>query len=263
MLRRGRLWYVRLEARIVPHIGRNCIVGDDVTLGDDTHIGDNVILEGRITIGTSTRIDHGCILRGNVSIGRYNWIYPYCVMGTGPQHKDFADSHPPDSGRIEIGDNNTIREFATVHRPTESHATRVGSHCYIMAYPHIDHDAVIGDHVIMTTRVTLGGHVHIHDYANIGQGTQIHPYCRIGKYAMVGMGSSITKDVPPFALMNRQRFTKVNRIGLERSHVPWEDIAGIDAYYRGSRGGPATWYKGEIESFPKGSVRASYVPDFG
>ena len=115
----------------------------------------------------------------------------------------------------------------------------------------------------MTTRVTLGGHVHIHDYANIGQGTQIHPYCRIGKYAMVGMGSSITKDVPPFALMNRQRFTKVNHVGLERSHVPQEDIAGIDAYYRGSCSGPDTWYKGEIESFLKRSVRALYAPNFG
>ena len=245
------------------HIGRNCIIGEDVTLGDDAHIGDNVILEGSITIGTGTRIDHGCILRGTISIGSNNWIYPYCVLGTGPQHRDFADSHTPDSGRIEIGDGNTIRESATIHRPTQSTATRIGSHCYIMAYPHIAHDVLIGDHVIMTTRVTLGGHVHIHDYANIGQGTQIHPYCRIGKYAMVGMGSSITKDVPPFALMNRQRFTKVNRVGLERSHIPQEDIAGIDAYYRGSRSGPDTWYKGEIESFLKRSVRALYAPNFG
>ena len=263
MLRRCYTRHIRPEVRTVPHIGRNCIISDDVTLDNDTHIGDNVILEGRITIGTGTRIDHGCILRGTISIGRNNWIYPYCVVGTGPQHKDFADSHPPDSGRIEIGDDNTIREFATVHRPTGSSATRVGSHCYIMAYPHIAHDVVIGDYVIMTTRVTLGGHVHIHDYANIGQGTQIHPYCRIGKYAMVGMGSSITKDVPPFALMNRQRFTKINRIGLERSHMSREDVAGIDAYYKGTRGGPDTWYKEEMESFPKGSVRTLYEPDFG
>ena len=122
-----------------------------------------------------------------------------------------------------------------------------------MAYPHIAHDVVIGDHVIMTTRVTLGGHVHIHDYANIGQGTQIHPYCRIGKYAMVGMGSSITKDVPPFALMNRQRFTKINRIGLERNHVPREAIARHRCLLQGrTRSGPDAWYKERDRVVPKG-----------
>lgn len=247
----------------MPDIGRNCVIGDDVRMGDGVQIGNNVVLEGRITIGPGTRIDHGCVVRGTVSIGRNNWIYPHCVVGTGPQHKEFADSYPPDSGRIEIGDHNTIREFATVHRPTESPVTRVGSHCYIMAYPHIAHDVVIHDHVIMTTRVTLGGHIHIHDYANIGQGTEIHPYCRIGKYAMIGMGSPIVKDVPPFALINRLRFTKINRTGLERNGVSHADIKGIDAHYRiGARSGQDAWYAREIESFAAGSIRARFEPDF-
>ena len=169
-------------------IGRNYSESGRVTLGDDVNIGDNVTLEGEITIGDGTRIDHGCVVRGDVSIGCSNWLYPHCVVGTGPQHRDYADSHPPSTGRITIGDHNTIREFATIHRPTVQPATVIGSHCYIMAYPHIAHDCVIGDHAILTTRVTLGGHVHIDEYANIGQGTQIHPFLPRGQVCHGGTG---------------------------------------------------------------------------
>lgn len=244
-------------------IGRNCVISDDVIIHDGAIIGDNVILEGHITIGCNTRIDHGCILRGHITIGCDNWLYPYCVVGTGPQHKDFEDSYPPDSGDIVIGDHTIIREFATVHRPTTAHHTIIGSHCYIMAYLHMAHDSMIGNHAIITTRVTLGGHIHIHDYANIGQGTSIHPYCKIGKHAMIGMNSAITKDVLPFALINRARFTKINRIGLERNHISQDDINGIDAYYMGVRDDPHTWYANEIESFVATSTRKYYEPDFG
>lgn len=248
---------------MMPDVGRNYSESGRVTLGDGVHIGDNVTLEGRITIGDGTRIDHGCVVRGDVEIGRGNWLYPHCVVGTGPQHRDHADSHPPRAGRITIGDHNTIREFATIHRPTIRPVTAIGSHCYIMAYPHIAHDCVICDHAILTTRVTLGGHVHIGEYANIGQGTQIHPFCRVGRYAMVGQGSSITKDVPPFALMNRQRFTKTNRIGMERNRIPREDMDAIHRYYEsGICADPDAWYVREIESFRRESKRDTFTPDF-
>ena len=243
--------------------GHHYTISGEVTLADDVHIGEHVILEGRITVGSGTRIDHGCVVRGEVEIGCNNWLYPYCVVGTGPQHRNNPDSYPPDSGRITIGNHNIIREFATIHRPTTSPATRIGSHCYIMAYPHIDHDSVIDDHAILTTRVTLGGHVHIYDYANIGQGTQIHPFCRIGKYSMIGMGSSITKDVPPFALMNRQRFTKINRTGMKRNGISSYDMDAIDRYYReGVRPDSDAWYVQEIESFRHESVRGIFEQDF-
>ena len=249
-------------------IGSNVILGDDVRLGDGVEVGSNVILEGDITVGSGTRIDHGCIVRGRVTIGRNNWIYPYGVIGTGPQHKDFADRIPPgspsDAGEISIGDGNTIREFATIHRPTISERTAVGSNCYIMAYPHIGHDCMIEDGVIMATRVTLGGHVRIGRYANIGQGTKVHPYCKTGSYAMIGMGSSITKDVLPFALMNRQRFTKINRVGMERNGVTRDDINGIDDLYR--KGfpvqNPSRWYESEVASFVAESTRRYYPPSF-
>lgn len=251
-----------------PTIGSNTTIGPGVSLGEDVEIGSNVVLEGEVTVGRRTRIDHGCVVRGAVTIGEGNWIYPYGVIGTGPQHRDFADVSPlePPAGpdRIVIGDNNVIREFATIHRPTASKRTAIGSNCYIMAYPHIAHDCVIGDEVILATRVTLGGHVEIRRCANVGQGTKVHPYCKIGSYTMIGMGSSITKDVLPFSLMNRQVFTKINRVGMERNKISQEDIAGIEGLY--GRGlpvrNPSRWYEAEIASFMDESARRYYPPGF-
>ena len=252
-----------------PTIGSNTVIGPEVSLEDDVVIGSNVTLEGDITVGRRTRIDHGCVVRGTVAIGENNWIYPYCVIGTGPQHRDFPDTRPPESpagtDKITIGDNNVVREFATIHRPTASKNTSIGSNCYIMAYPHIDHDCIIHDDVILATRVTLGGHVEIRRCANIGQGTGVHPYCKVGSYTMIGMGSSITKDVLPFSLMNRQVFTKINRVGMERNNISQDDIASIEDLYR--RGlpvqSPSKWYEAEIASFMAESTRRYYPPSFG
>ena len=242
-------------------IGDNCVIGSDVVLGDDVRIGNNVILEGDIVIGDRTRIDHNCIMRGKIRIGSDNWIYPYGVIGTGPQHI----LHPHSDGMVRIGDDNTIREFATIHLPAKSDETTIESGCYIMAYPHISHDSIVQSKAILTTRVTLGGHVTIGKYANIGQGTQIHPFCKVGPYSMVGQGSSITKDVPPFALMNRQVFTKINRIGLERNGISGSDISGIHMQYERhglDDTGNHTWYGTTISEFVKKSTRSCYVPQF-
>ena len=242
-------------------IGHNCVISETVTLGRDVRIGNNAILDGDIIIGDRTRIDDGCTLRGKIRIGSGNWICPYGVIGTGPQHI----LHPHSDGVVRICDNNVIREFATIHRPTQSDETLIGSGCYIMAYPHIAHDCIIQDKAILTTRVTLGGHVTIEKYANIGQGTQIHPYCMVGQYCMIGQGSSITKDVPPFALMNRQVFTKINRIGLERNGVSASDISGIHQQYQRhglDASDNSAWYGIMISEFVKRSTRSCYVPQF-
>lgn len=247
------------------YIGHNCIIGDDVVLHDGVHIGNNVVLEGHITVGKGTRIDHGCIIAGTVSIGRDNWLYPYCVLGMGPQHLAYKDTHTPgpESGHITIGDHTILREYSSVNRPMGPSPTQVGSDCYLMSYVHVAHDCVVSDHVILSAGTVLGGHTQIHEYANLGLGVNTHPYCRVGKYAMVGLGSPIIKDVLPFALVRQQRFAKINSVGLERNHIPPEDIAGIDAYYRGGmQGSTDTWYKSEIESFLENSSKAYFQPDF-
>lgn len=210
-----------------------------------------------IQIGKKTEIDETVIIRGDTTIGSNNKIGPYVVIGTGPQHAAYDKSN----GRIIIGDNNTMHEFITIHGPT-GELTKVGSGCYIMAHSNIEHDCIVQDNVIISTRVTLGGHVSIHRHANIGQGADIHPYCRIGSYAMIGMGCPIVKDVPPFALINRGVFTKINRIGLERAGVSSEDIQGIhDAYSGGFEYKNDVWYENEIKLFLNESKKY-YRPSF-
>ncbi len=246
-------------------VGSNTTLGPDVRLADSACIGNNVILEGHVTIESGTRIDHGCIIRGTVTIGKNNWVYPYCVIGTDPQHREFVDKNAlADLHSISIGDNNVIREFATVHRPIKYERTSIGSGCYIMAYAHIAHDCIISNNVVMATRVTLGGHIEIRQYANIGQGTKIHQYCKIGRHAMVGMGNSITKDVLPFSLINQQRFTKINRVGMERNGVASDDVDSIQNMYRDKFPiqDAHTWYEAELISFMKESTRKYYPPKF-
>ncbi|MXY38112.1 MAG: acyl-[acyl-carrier-protein]--UDP-N-acetylglucosamine O-acyltransferase [Cenarchaeum sp. SB0665_bin_23] len=210
-----------------------------------------------VQIGRGTDIHDTAVIQGDTIIGSNNHIFPYVIIGTGPQHI----IHSTSKGRIVIHNNNTIREFTTIHEPT-TELTSIGSDCYIMSYCHIAHDSILHDGIIMSTRVTLGGHVQIHDYANIGQGAEIHQYRRVGSYAMIGMGCPIVKDVPPFALINRGRFTRINRGGLERAGIPAREIDAIhDAYSGGFESGGETWYERKIESFLSGSETV-YTPDF-
>lgn len=210
-----------------------------------------------VQIGEGTDVNGTAIIRGDTTIGLNNLIYPYVVIGTGPQHV----AYPKSNGRITVGNNNTIREFCTIHEPI-GELTSIGSDCYIMSYCHIAHDCTIHDNVIMSTRVTLGGHVSIGRYANIGQGAEIHPYCSVGSYVMIGMGCPIVKDVPPFALINRGKFTKINRVGLDRAGVNSEDIEGIhQAYSGGFEYIHDTWYENEIRLFLSES-KTTYIPDF-
>ena len=173
----------------------------------------------------------------------------------------------PPGKSIRIGDHNIIREFTTIHMPTVREKTVIGSGCYMMANSHVAHDVIVHDDVTMANLATLSGHVEVFRHANLGFGTVVHPFCRIGAYAMIGMRSAITKDVPPFALINRQRFVGINEVGPRRAKVSEEDIRGIrDAYVSGTLPPAApdgSRYGEEIAWFLAGSTteREVYKPE--
>lgn len=256
-------------------IGKNVTFGENVIVSavgiieDNVKIGNNVILEGNIKIGSGTKIDHGTIIRGKIKIGKNNWIYPYCVFGTGPQHISFKEKDIKNSekkfGSIEIGNNNIIREFSTIHLPTVNKKTFLGSNCYIMAYCHIAHDAIVHDDVVMANKTTLSGFVEIFNNANLGLGIDVHQFCKIGAYSMIGMGNSISKDVLPFSLINKQQFTKINAVGLLRNNIKKSDIKKIEQIYKEQFPIKDTkyWYEKEIVDFMKKSTREIYFPIFG
>lgn len=264
---------------IEPDIAAGAVLRGRIKAGSGVRIGHGCIIEGDVEIGRGTRIDHHTVLRGRVRLGAGNWIYPFCVIGTGPQHSRYLEdigSDPADApcGEICIGSGNIMREYTTVHMPAVDERTSIGSRCHILAYSHIAHDCNVGDRVTMTNGATLGGHCDIGEHANLGLNVSVHPFCRIGRYSMVGMMNPVVKDVLPFALINRQRFARINRVGMQRGGMGEDDILAVEAAYKefgGSTGrgdgtvsGQGTgggWAK-EIAEFTAGSKMGFYPPEW-
>jgi UDP-N-acetylglucosamine acyltransferase len=172
-------------------------------------------------------------MQGPTKIGIDNGFFPFSSIGLAPQDISYAG----EPTRLEIGDHNEIREFVTINRGTVKGGglTRVGNHTLIMAYTHIAHDCIIGDHVIMANAATLGGHVTVEDWAMVGALCPVHQFVRIGTHSYVGGGTTITQDVLPFSKTSAERNTHafgMNSVGLERRGFSKERIRKIHHAYK-------------------------------
>ncbi len=185
-----------------------------------------------LTVGENTQLFHGTYLNGKIVIGSNSLIGPLVVIGSPPQHRKYYANELEDlSLFIEIGSNTVIREFSTVHQPTDNRNTIIGDNCFLMAYSHISHDTQLGDNIVLANNVQIGGHTTIMSNANIGLNVCIHQFSTIGSFSMIGMGSIISKDVPPFVIFYNRKCRKINKIGLERTGFTEEDISLIADYY--------------------------------
>jgi UDP-N-acetylglucosamine acyltransferase len=195
-------------------IGPFSVVGDGVEIGAGTHVGPFCTIEGPTVIGSS------CTFTG------------YASIGTPPQDHSY-DGEPT---RLTIGDGNTFREFVTVNRGTmkDRGETLIGNHNLVMAYCHVAHDCVLGDHVVMGNLATLAGHVQIHDHAIIGGMSAVHQFTRVGAYTIVGGGSMVSLDIVPYARASgdRAKIFGVNTIGLRRCGFTPERITMIEKGFR-------------------------------
>jgi UDP-N-acetylglucosamine acyltransferase len=201
-----------------------------ITMKKNT-IREFTVIDKTVTMGTNNVILPGTQIYGNVSIGSNNIIGPHSVIGTPPQHRSHYDKgNRKTKGGIVICNNNVIREFTTVHAPMEKF-TYIGNNCFLMAYSHVSHDTRLMDRVTMTNCVELAGHSLIQDGATIGLNSAVHQYTTIGAYSMIGMGSIITKDIPPFLLYTNFECNKVNEIGLSRNGFSPNDIAKINLFF--------------------------------
>jgi UDP-N-acetylglucosamine acyltransferase len=197
------------RARIHPSckIGPYCVVGPDVEIGEGCELISHVAMQGP------------------TQIGRRNRFFPFCSVGLAPQDLTYAG----EPTRLEIGDDNTIREYVTINRGTVKGGglTRIGNHTLIMAYVHIAHDCFIGDHVLMANAATLGGHVLVEDWASVGALCPVHQFVRIGMHSYIGGGTTITQDVLPFSKTSAERSNRaygLNAVGLERRGFTKERI---------------------------------------
>ncbi len=199
----------------------SCSVGPYCVIGAEVVLGENCSLLSHVSIGGPSRI------------GSYNSFFPFCAIGMAPQ--DVTYNGEPT--RLEIGDHNEIRECVTISRGTVKGAglTKVGSHTLIMAYAHIGHDTVIGDHCMLVNGATLAGHVTVEEWAVVGALCPVHQFVRIGAHSYVGGGTTITQDVLPFSMTSAARDTHaygMNKVGLERRGFSKERISKIHHAYK-------------------------------
>ena len=195
-------------------VGPGAVIGPDVRVGPRTVIGAHAVLDGHLSIGADNR------------------IFPHAVLGTPPQ--DIKYQNEPT--RLEIGDHNLVREFATVHRgtPQGRGVTTIGSDVFLMAYVHVAHDNLLEDHVVVANSVQIAGHVTLGEYAIVGGCCAIHQFVRVGPHAFIGGGSVVVMDIPPFckATGNRARLHGLNTIGIQRRGFTGDDLRHLRRAYR-------------------------------
>ena len=201
-------------------------------LADDVSVGAFAVIGADVRIDSGTTIGPHAVIEGPTRIGKDNRIYQFVSLGAAPQDKKYRG----EATELIIGDRNLIREYCTFNRGTVQDLgyTKIGDDNWIMAYVHLAHDCVVGDHTIFANGATLAGHVTIEDYAILGGFSLIHQFVRIGAYAFTGMGSAVSRDVPPYvtASGNLAKPHGLNAEGLRRNGFSAEQIARLRRAYK-------------------------------
>ncbi|MBU3541696.1 MAG: acyl-ACP--UDP-N-acetylglucosamine O-acyltransferase [Burkholderiaceae bacterium] len=195
-------------------IGPYAVIGPHVQIGPNTQIGAHTVVEGHTTIGSDNRIGH------------------FASVGGAPQDMKYRD----EPTQLIIGDRNMIREFTTLHTGTvqDQGITRIGHDNWIMAYVHIAHDCVVGNHTIFSNNAQIAGHVHVEDWAILGGMSGVHQFVRIGQHAMLGGASKLVQDLPPFVMASGDNASPhgLNAEGLKRRGFSAESIAALRQAYK-------------------------------
>lgn len=213
-------------------IDERAVIDPAARLGEGVSVGPFSVIGADVEIGAGTRIGPHVVIRGPTHIGRDNRIFQFASLGEAPQDKKYHG----EPTRLEIGDGNTIREYVTINRGTaqDRGATSIGDDNWIMAYVHIAHDCVIGDHTILANAVTLAGHVQVESYANLGGFTKVHQFCRVGTLSFCGMDTGLTRDLPPYVTASGMPAGPhgINSEGLRRRGFGAEQVLNVKRAYK-------------------------------
>ncbi len=212
----------------MPTIHPSAEVHPSAELGTNVCIDAGACIEAHVRIGNDTHIGRNTIIWKDTIIGARNKIYPFCSLGGDPQDKKTYDGKAP----LIIGDDNTIREYCFFNHGTDDQEqTRIGNHNWIMAYSHVAHDCLLGNHLTIANACQLAGHVRVDDFAILGGGSLYHQFRHVGTGAIIGGGEVIRMDVPPWASVALGS-VGINTIGLQRKQTDPADIKNIKAAYR-------------------------------
>jgi len=213
-------------------IHETALVHPGAKLGEDVQVGPYSIVGEHVEIGDGTVLGAHAVITGHTRLGSGNRVYHHVSLGEVPQDKKYAGENT----RLEIGDDNVIREFCTFNIGTmqDRGYTRLGDRNWVMAYVHMAHDTVVGNDVILANCTQLAGHVEIDDFAMLGGFTGVHQFCRVGAHAVTGVGSVVLADVPPFvtAMGNTAKPYGINSEGLKRRGFTAETISEIRRAYK-------------------------------
>jgi UDP-N-acetylglucosamine acyltransferase len=213
-------------------IDPRAIIDPNAKLADDVVVGPWSIVGPDVEIGEGTVLGPNVIIKGPTKIGQHNKVYQFSSLGEDTPDRKYKG----EPTRLVIGDHNIIREGVTMHRGTiqDRDETTVGDHNLIMAYAHVGHDSVIGNHCILVNNVALAGHVHIGDWAILSGYTLVHQFCHIGAHSFAGMGTAIGKDVPAYVTVsgNPAEARSMNFEGLRRRGFSAEAIQALRRAYK-------------------------------
>ena len=212
-------------------IHKTAIIDSEAKISENVKIGPYTVIGPNVEIGQGTVIQSHVNITGQTKIGKNNIIYPFASIGNDPQDLKFQGEET----RLEIGDNNKIREYVTINPGTKGGGglTKVNNNCLFMVSAHIAHDCFVGNNVILANNVPLGGHAHIGDNAIIGGNSAVQQFTRVGKSAMIGGMCGVVRDIIPYGIAhgNRSILQGLNLIGLRRKNIPNKEIMTLsDAY---------------------------------
>lgn len=213
---------IHATAQIDPH----------AELADDVKVGAFSVIGANVSIDSGTSIAPHVVLTGNTHIGKNNRIFQFASIGEISQDKKYGGEEVS----VTIGDGNTIREYVTINAGTAQDRgnTQLGNDNWILAYAHIAHDCIVGDHTVFSNGVQLAGHVHIGDYVTMGGLCAVHQFCRVGAHAMVGGGTMVLQDIPPYVTVfgHTAKPIGINSEGLRRRGFSKETMLAIKRAYK-------------------------------
>ncbi len=213
-------------------IHATAIVDPRARLAAGVAVGPYSVIDGDVEVGEGTTIGAHCVITGHTTIGRDNRIFHFCSIGEANQDKKYRG----EPTRLAIGDRNTIREYCSLNRGTaqDRAVTTVGNDNWIMAYCHVAHDCLVGDHTVFANHATLAGHVDIGDHTVLGGFTGVHQFVKIGAHVMAGVSSVVLQDIPPYVTVSGQPCAPhgINSEGLKRRGFTPAALAAIKRAYR-------------------------------
>jgi UDP-N-acetylglucosamine acyltransferase len=213
-------------------IDPRAVVAPDAEIAEGVQIGAFSVIGAGVRIGAGTWIGPHAVINGPTTLGRDNKVFQFASVGDAPQDKKYQG----EPTRLEVGDRNVFREFCSINRGTVGGraVTRIGSDCLFMAYSHVAHDCIVGDHCILSNCTALAGHVELGDWVILSGYAGIHQFCKVGAHAFLANNAAVTRDVPPYLLVagSPAEPKGVNSEGLKRRGFDAAQIANIKSAYR-------------------------------